>query len=180
LVGLGAIVSAEELLRESASRLAWMKSLESFVLIKLGSSAAFAPGQRVDSPFLHILVHCYLFPRLEENPLRRFWVQDFEVNLCAALGNCSPDSLQSYRSGDCGGRNENYESFCSIHHLGGSIGFNFSHPVPFLQKLEYASGFSPNDCKVLYIMLLRIRFLAGQINKNSFSSTNFARLILSL
>ena len=77
------IVSAEESLRESASRLAWMKSLESFVLIKLGSSAAFAPGQRVDSPFLHILVHGYLFPRLEENPLRRFWVQDFEVNLCA-------------------------------------------------------------------------------------------------
>jgi len=144
-------MNGDEWLRECASRLAWMKKLESLVLIKLGSNATCASGERVISSLLDSLVRGYLFPREDEqtpSPLRKFWIQNFEVYSCPALRYSSPDSLQSYRSGDCGGRNENYEVFCNIEHLGGSIGMDFSHPLPSLKKLKYASGTSHDDAKV--------------------------------
>ena len=137
-----------------APKLTWMKSLQSLVLIKLGPNATSSDsGERVMSPLLDSLVRDYLFPPREENeppsPLRRVWIQDFEVIGCPALRNSSTNSLQSYRSGDCGDLNdEDYESFTNMEQLGGMIGINFSHPLASLQKLKYASGTSTDDKKV--------------------------------
>ena len=143
-------VSAEEWLSKMQSRLAWMKSLESLVLIKLGPYATFDAGERVISLLLDSLVRGYLFPRLEQNqnPLRWLWIQNFEVYRFPALIYC-PDSLQSYRSGDCGDiEDKKFESYCNIQHLGGNMGIDFSHPLPSLQKLKYVSGNSYDDGKV--------------------------------
>ena len=127
-----------------------MKGLESLVFVKLGPNATCNSGKRVMSPLLDSLVRGYLFPRLEENqtPLRRFWIQDFEVYDCPALDDSISDSLQSYRSGDCNGNDEEYESFHNITHLGGSIRVDFSRPLPSLKKLQYASGTSHDDVQV--------------------------------
>jgi len=128
-----------------------MKSLESLVLIKLGPYATFDAGERVISLLLDSLVRGYLFPRLEQNqnPLRCLWIQNFEVHRFPALIYSSPDSLQSYRSGDCGDiEDKKFESYCNIQHLGGNMGIDFSHPLPSLQKLKYVSGNSYDDGKV--------------------------------
>lgn len=149
-------LNAEEWLRQVSPKLDWMKSLENLVFIKLGTNATFDAGERVISPLLDCLVRDHLFPRHEEVPLRRFWIQNFEVYHCPALGHSSPDSLQSYRSGDCEGRDDAYESFCQIEDLGGSIGVNFSHPIQLLQKLKYVSGTSYDDSKVKNAFQIRI------------------------
>ena len=133
--------------------LEWMKSLESLVLIKLGPYATRMCGSRVISWLLDSLIGRYLFPHVEVNPtprpLRCIWIQDFEVGHCGALKYSSPEVLQSYRTGDCDEREyTNYESFPNIENLGGCLGLNFTHQLPSLQKLKYASGSSYKDEQV--------------------------------
>lgn len=82
------------------------------------------------------------------------------VKLIVLIKGVANGGLQSYRSGDCGGKDEKYDSFHNIEHLGGSIGIDFFHPLPSLQKLKYASGTYKDDEKVNNAF--RDRISAGQ------------------
>ncbi len=136
----------------------WMKSLQSLVLIKLGTYSN-TDGARVYSILLKTLLNILLFA--EENCLRVLWVQDFEVDRRGTLQYLSHDILQSYGFGDYDGsesedengsesedEKEQYEPFINMVHLGGTYATNFSLPLPSLKKLKYVSGTSTNDEKV--------------------------------
>jgi len=143
----------EDVVRDWFPQLEWMKSLESLVLIKLGPHAT--EGERVISFLLDSLIGRYLFPRVEispiPRPLRCIWIQDYEVYRCGTSQYLSPEILQSYRTGDCDETEKNYESFPNIENLGGSLGLNFAHQLPSLQKLKYASGSSYKEEEVFEI-----------------------------
>jgi len=129
-----------------------MKSLKSLVLIKLGPCATTGAGAHIISILLDSLTGRYLFPHREEQqthrPLERLWIQGFETYCCAALQYSSPETLLSYLSGDCDVKDEKYESFLNLEHLGGMMGIDFCRPLSSLKKLKYASGCSSQDEEV--------------------------------
>lgn len=139
-------LAAETWLPQLATGLAWMKSLESLVLIKLGPNATLGDdGESVTSPLLDSLVSNYL----TLSRLRRLWIQGFKVTPCPELQSDTPESLQSYRFGEdffIGG--EKLKKFCNIEHLAAYMGVDFARPLQSLQKLKYVSGFSKDDEKV--------------------------------
>ncbi len=127
-----------------------MIDLESVVLIKLGTYAT--RGTRVDSILLKTLLRILLdLKKKSTQPLRRLWVQDFEVGRCGTLNYMSQDILQSYGFGDYDGsyENEQYESFLNMEHIGGTYAVNFTLPLPSLKKLKYVSGTSTDDEEVI-------------------------------
>lgn len=130
--------------RDLFPHLEWMKALKSLVLIKLGPFASKGAGRRVistllDAFFAHLFPGRRSYPILR--PLRCLWIQDFEILPLKAFKYLSSDCLVSYRSGEPSGSDkENYEPFHKMEHLGGTIGVNFSRPLPTLSKLKYASG----------------------------------------
>ena len=142
-----------------------MRFLESVVLIKLGTHST--RGTRVHSVVLQTLL-LILFDLKNARftppppPLRRLWVQDFEVNRKGTLRHLSRNILQSYGFGDYDGSKENkqYESFLNMEHIGGTYAENFSLPLPSLEKLKYASGTSIDDEKVINTLPLK-DFLNG-------------------
>lgn len=140
----------EDILKRVPPKLNWMKSLESLVLIKLGTYAT--DGARVSSFLLKTLLRIlFYWKENSTQPLRVLWVQDFEVDRFGTLDNLSQDILQSYGFGDNDGlkdEKEEYEPFINMVHLGGTFAKNFSLPLPSLKKLKYVSGTSTNDKKV--------------------------------
>lgn len=97
-----------------------MKSLESLVLVKLGPSGTSRAGSRTISILLDSLIQ-FLFPQrgaIPSRPLKRMWIEGFEIHRCAALKYLSSEHLKSYLTGDCDSKDENYEDFFSIGALG--------------------------------------------------------------
>jgi len=147
-------IRAQHDFRESVEKdwfpkLAWMKSLKSLVLVKLGPYATKNAGTRVLSRLLVSLLSGFLFPMDKPAPraLQRVWIQDLEVYPCSPLKYASPEHLLSYRSGDSGNE-EHYEAFNSVEHLAGKMGINCSRPLPKLSKLKFATGRSYDSQEV--------------------------------
>jgi len=133
-------------------QLAWMKSLKSLVMVKLGPYGTSMAGERVISILLDSLTCQYLFPHrrgsVRPRPLERIWIQNFEIHRCAALKYSSPENLKSYLSGDCDVKEEKYQSFRNLEHLGGMMGIDFCRPLSSLKKLKYAAGHISREDKV--------------------------------
>lgn len=134
----------EDIERDELPNLAWMRSLKSLVLVKLGPCGTSGAGSCIVSSLLQSLICRYLFPYcgdVSPRPLERLWIQGFEILCCLALMKyLSPGNLKSYLSGDCGDRDEKYESFLNLEHLNGKAGVSFFQPLPSLNKLKYVSG----------------------------------------
>lgn len=132
------------MVRDWLPQLAWMKSLKSLVLVKLGPYATTGSGARIISILLDSLCG-YLFPTSEKKPtslpLKCIWIHNFEVYPFRALDYADPECLQSFKTGDSDGDQENYESFYNLENLDGMLAHNLSESgLKDMSKLKYYFG----------------------------------------
>ncbi len=132
--------------RDLFPQLAWMKSLRSLVLVKLGPYST-RGDESVTSSLLNSLC-AYLFPLVENNqspltsPLQCIWIQNFEVlHNIVTTNYANRDGLLSLKTGYPFGDQINHNNFPNLENLVGALAEHQYEPfLSSTSKLKYYCG----------------------------------------